>query len=164
MPIILSRAMTAFLFFTCCLACIMACQQPLHKQRKDLSGLQGAWMMEGKEKIYGERWVKLPGDSLRGLGYSIKQKDTSFLEEVILTRKDGKWTYTPKTIGQGNGNPVTFTLTVSKQREYVFENPKHDFPKRIIYRFVGRDSIHASIDDGTGSADARMDFYYRRVK
>ena len=164
MPIIFSRAMKAILCFACCITCIMACQQQLHNQRKELNGLQGAWMMEGKEKIYGERWIKLPGDSLRGWGYSIKQKDTSFLEEVILTRKDGKWTYTPRTIGQGDGNPVTFTLTGGKQGTYVFENPAHDFPRRIIYRFVGQDSIHASIDDGSGSAEARMDFYYRRVQ
>lgn len=154
----------SFLCTCLCMIFTAGCNQSLRTERKDLGGLQGAWMMEGKGKNYGERWVKNADDSLRGLGYSFRQKDTSFLEEVILTRKDGKWTYTPRTLGQGNGNPVTFTLTGSRQREYVFENPAHDFPKRIIYRFIGQDSIHASIDDGTGSADARMDFYYRRVK
>jgi len=163
MSVIKKIPVTIF-YILMCMIFTTGCNQALRTERKDLGGLQGAWMMEGNEKNFGESWTKLSDVSFRGLGYSFRQKDTSFLEEVILTRKDGKWTYTPRTLGQGNGNPVTFTLTGSTQREYIFENPAHDFPKRIIYRFIGQDSIHASIDYGKGSADARMDFYYRRVK
>jgi hypothetical protein len=33
----------------------------------------------------------------------------------------------------------------------VFENPAHDFPKRIIYRKTADDALTASIDGGEGS-------------
>jgi hypothetical protein len=32
--------------------------------------------------------------------------------------------------------------------EVVFENPEHDFPKRIGYRLVSADSLEAWVDGG----------------
>jgi hypothetical protein len=43
-----------------------------------------------------------------------------------------------------------FKLTRASASEAVFENPQHDFPKRIIYRKTD-DGLTASIDAGEGS-------------
>jgi len=55
-----------------------------------------------------------------------------------------------------------FKLTRASATEAVFENPQHDFPKRIIYRKGADDSLTASIDAGEGTK--AMTFAYRRIK
>ena len=55
-----------------------------------------------------------------------------------------------------------FKLTKASATEAVFENPQHDFPKRIIYRKTGDDSLTASIDGGEGTK--AMSFSFRRMK
>jgi hypothetical protein len=54
-----------------------------------------------------------------------------------------------------------FKLTRASATEAVFENPQHDFPKRIIYRKTADDSLTATIDAGEGSK--AMSFAYKRV-
>jgi len=54
-----------------------------------------------------------------------------------------------------------FKLTRASATEAVFENPEHDFPKRIIYRKT-EDGLTARIDGGEGTKS--MSFAYRRVK
>jgi hypothetical protein len=44
----------------------------------------------------------------------------------------------------------------------VFENPAHDFPKRIIYRKTADDALTASIDGGEGTKSKT--FSFRRMK
>jgi hypothetical protein len=55
-----------------------------------------------------------------------------------------------------------FKLTRVSGSEVVFENPEHDFPKRIIYRKTADDGLTASIDAGEGTKS--MSFAYRRIK
>jgi len=59
--------------------------------------------------------------------------------------------------------PATdFKLTRASATEAVFENPQHDFPKRIIYRKNGDDSLTASIDGGEGTKS--MSFAFKKIK
>ena len=46
---------------------------------------------------------------------------------------------------QNNEAPVTFYCTKISENEIVFENPKHDFPSKIVYKLITKDSIVASI-------------------
>lgn len=55
-----------------------------------------------------------------------------------------------------------FKLTHASATEAVFENPQHDFPKRIIYKKTANDGLTASIDGGEGTK--AMSFAYRRIK
>ena len=55
-----------------------------------------------------------------------------------------------------------FKLTRASATEAVFENPQHDFPKRIIYRKTGDDSLTATIDGGENTK--AISFAYRRIK
>ncbi len=55
-----------------------------------------------------------------------------------------------------------FKLTRASATEAVFENPQHDFPKRIIYRKTSDDAITASIDGGEGTK--AISFPYKRIK
>jgi hypothetical protein len=47
--------------------------------------------------------------------------------------------------------------------EAVFENPTHDFPKRIGYRLVSSDSLEAWIDGGAESKGPKISYGSTRV-
>jgi hypothetical protein len=55
-----------------------------------------------------------------------------------------------------------FKLTRLSAQEALFENPEHDFPKRIIYRKNADGSLTASIDGGEGTK--AMAFSFRSMK
>ena len=56
-----------------------------------------------------------------------------------------------------------FKLSRITPTEVVFENPAHDFPKRITYRKTSEGSLVASVDGGAGSAKA-LTFTYLPIK
>ena len=33
--------------------------------------------------------------------------------------------------------PISFKFTSELKNIFIFENPDHDFPKRIVYEFIG---------------------------
>ena len=62
----------------------------------------------------------------------------------------------------GRSPPTEFTLTAHAAQRAVFENPQHDFPKRIIYERRG-DVMNARIDGGEGSEQA-MEWRFSRAE
>ncbi|HEX7294339.1 MAG TPA: DUF6265 family protein, partial [Pyrinomonadaceae bacterium] len=63
---------------------------------------------------------------------------------------------------KGRCPQTDFKLTRVTDQEAVFENPEHDFPKRIIYRKSAEDALTASIDGGEGTK--QMTFSFQRMK
>lgn len=47
--------------------------------------------------------------------------------------------------GQNDDKPVAFLLTETKENQLVFENPTHDYPQKISYTQVSKDSLVAEI-------------------
>ena len=62
------------------------------------------------------------------------------------------------------GQPVVvFHAAKVSSSDVVFENPEHDFPKRIGYRLVSPDSLEAWVDGGADGPEKRISYPYRRV-
>lgn len=85
-------------------------------------------------------------------------------ETIEVFKKDSSLFYEAKAAGQKDEKPVAFRMTSFSDSGFVAENPQHDFPKRISYRLVNKDSIHATIDGGPQMPDKKADFYYTRTK
>ncbi len=87
----------------------------------------------------------------------------SFQSETMrLAVIDGKLNYCVYINEQDSENPqgeICFPLKSFDNDKFVFENLRHDFPKRIIYDFAGFNSIHARVEGDTSS----MDFFYTRT-
>jgi len=130
---------------------------------KQLHVLQGTWKMQTKRGAVCEEWKLLNKDCLQSRGYYIKGADTIVNETVVLQNKANGVFYTSTVVNQNEGKPTRFKLTSSANSKFVFENPEHDFPKRIVYELVNRDSIHAFIDDGNDASNKRSHFYYSRA-
>ena len=127
----------------------------------DLSWIAGDWQNApgGRAQIE-EHWTNPAGGTMMGMSRTVAGDKTVEFEYLrIEQRADGIYYVAhPKARCPGTG----FKLTRSSATEAVFENPQHDFPKRLIYRKSGDDSLTATIDGGEGSK--AMTFSYKRMK
>ena len=81
--------------------------------------------------------------------------------ELTLIKQDGaRLLYEAHPSGQP---ATTFTATVANGDSVIFAAPGHDFPQRVAYRRIGRDSVLAWIDGTMKGAQRRIEFPYRRV-
>ena len=106
-----------------------------------------------------EHWTKIAGGSLIGMSRTVAGGKTVFFEYLrIEARGDGIYYVAhPKARTPG----TDFKLTRLTGQEAVFENPAHDFPKRVIYRKNGDGTLTARVEgDGTGK-EKPQDFHYR---
>ena len=127
----------------------------------DLTWISGDWQTApgGRAQIE-EHWKLAAGASMMGMGRTVAGDKTVEFEYLrIEQRADGIY-YVAHPKGRCPG--TDFKLTRASATEAVFENPQHDFPKRITYRKGADDSLTATIDGGEGSK-ART-FSYRRMK
>lgn len=124
--------------------------------------LQGSWIMKTKKGVIGEKWKKLTDDFLQSTGYLTRGADTIITESVALRNTSAGIFYTSTVADQNNRQPVAFRLSSSSNNTFVFTNPEHDFPKRITYRFVHKDSLEAWIDDGKTIPEKKQVFRYAR--
>ena len=128
---------------------------------KKLYSLEGTWKMVTKRGAICEEWKKIDKNYLQNRGYMIKGSDTIVTERVALTNTKEGIFYTSTVEDQNQKQPIAFKMTGSENNMFVFENPQHDFPKRIVYKFITADSLHAFIDDGT-EAGKKQNFYFKR--
>ena len=77
-------------------------------------------------------------------------------EYLRIVERDGGLVYVAQ---PGGRSPTEFVLTKIDGSRAVFENPRHDFPQRIVYELSNKDSLSASI----GFAKGRLQgFEYKR--
>lgn len=106
----------------------------------------GEWGNKSAEGELTERWKKENDSVYFGESYFVVgEKDTVFGEHVSLEDKNGKLSFIVTVPGQNDELPVTFVMTSSTDNQIVFENPKHDYPSKIVYKKVGNDSLVAEI-------------------
>lgn len=122
----------------------------------------GTWTMKTRKGMICEQWYMKNNRQLSGRSFQVSGTDTSWLENLELSATGNVITYHSQVNGQNDGKAIPFTLTESKDGRFIFSNPAHDFPQRIIYQFVTNDSIHAWIDGKINGKDRKSDFYYVR--
>jgi Domain of unknown function (DUF6265) len=133
-----------------------------NKKFRKLYALEGVWKMNTRRGALCEEWKKVHDNYLQSTGYIIKGTDTIINESVALTNTPKGIFYTSTVQDQNNKKAIAFKMTTSSNNKFVFENPEHDFPKRIVYELVSADSLYAYIDDGTEDLKKRRNFYYKR--
>ncbi|MGV8093159.1 MAG: DUF6265 family protein [Mangrovibacterium sp.] len=107
--------------------------------------LQGTWKMENKE-IY-EHWDRLNGNTLKGFSYKIKNGQITISEYLDISRTENEIIYTATVLNQNQGKGINFKLTQADSI-YTFENPNHDFPKKIVYQKLSDTEIAVQVSDG----------------
>ncbi len=108
---------------------------PAHTaQGDDLSWMSGLWCGNAGAEVIEEYWLPPRGGMLLGLSRTLKGERTAGFEFMRIEQVKG----VPTFIAQPNGVPPTSFARTDGGADWIrFENPDHDFPKRVEYRRKG---------------------------
>jgi hypothetical protein len=124
--------------------------------------LVGLWRMDTGKGLIFEEWSKIDDNSLAGRSYNVDGSDTVVWETIRLAVDADGIGYT--VTGPNGDESVRFQLTEHTDYRFLFENPKHDFPQRIIYTLITADSVVARIEGMSKGKPAGSNFYFRRMR
>src|SRR5687767_6611536 len=129
-----------FGFVTCLIASF-----DVNGQSNDFQWLIGTWQVQGQNVF--EVWKPHGAKELAGKSFKINGADTIVTETILLKVFNGSFHYIPDVAG--SQPPIDFIVTSADSLGFVAENPQHDFPKVIRYRYVRKGSeefIEAAIE------------------
>jgi hypothetical protein len=129
-----------------------------------LQQLNGTWKMQTPKGPIYESWRKTHENEMQGGSYKINGRDTIHFETVKLTKQADGVFYIPVVKNENEGKPVAFKMISSDSNNFIFENKEHDFPQRIIYHIVNKDSVHAWIEGTHDGKAGREDYFFARVR
>ncbi len=124
----------------------------------DLAWLAGAWVgtrgAEGTTAIE-ERWTKPAAGAMLAVSRTVSRGRMSAFEYLRIVERDGGLVY----VAQPNGAaPTEFVLTEVSGQRAVFDNPRHDYPKRIVYELSAEGELRATIGQLKGGTPRRLEF------
>nr|WP_315148491.1 DUF6265 family protein [uncultured Flavobacterium sp.] len=96
--------------------------------------LLGKWENKSDEGNLLEIWKKANDSLFLGESYFIKEKDTLHSEKIELQQKGENLIYISTIKGENNDKPITFKHNIEIEKQLVFENPKNEYPRKIVYK------------------------------
>ncbi len=129
----------------------------------DLGWLAGAWVgKHNSGSSIEERWSPPFGGAMLAVSRTVNTSGKmSAFEYLRVVERDGGLVY----IAQPGGATATeFVLTELTAQRAVFDNPRHDYPKRIVYELSAEGALSASIGYLKGGTPRRFDFAREDVK
>lgn len=134
--------------------------------KPDLSQVEwllGTWQRQQKNGFLYEHWARGDSTYLSGLAFTLKGKqDTLVTERMKMLQTDTALFFVA--VVAHNDSAICFKLTSNDSGRLVFENPKHDFPTKVIYQAAPPDSMHARIEGVIEGQDKGIDFLFSKVK
>lgn len=116
-----------------------------HKTDTETHWLLGNWCSNNPTMNAYENWTLKDYNHLIGESFVLVQSDTVFFEKIDLQQTKKGWEYVVTVRNQNNEQPVHFLATSICADSLVFENRKHDYPNRIVYKKINNDSLVACI-------------------
>ena len=109
-------------------------QSITEKDFSKLMWLEGHWKRTNAKpgRTASESWQNSKTNELVGIGVSLKERDTVFVEKLKILVKDNSIYYVADVAE--NKTPIYFKFTELTENGFVCENPDHDFPKKISYK------------------------------
>jgi Domain of unknown function (DUF6265) len=131
---------------------------------RDLTRLEGVWFMPTDRGDRLEFWNWENDSTLIGRGCRIKPEtgDTATLENLRLELRGNDIIYYAKVRGQNEGKFVPFTLTEADNDTYLFENPKHDDPKKIKYFLLEGRELQVNTEGMRNGRPTKQEFVFER--
>lgn len=157
----ISKSLAVGTILTVALVCL-AQEQETQAKLKDLDWLIGTWQRQTSRGTLYEEWQKVSGNTFEGSSYTLQAGDTTFVEFLRLEQFGTEIFYVPKV--PHNLYPVPFKLVKATKNSFTFANPEHDFPQRIIYRYLEAGKMQARIEGKQGGKETGVDFNFVRLK
>lgn len=129
-----------------------------------LRWLAGCWELRTATRVTQESWIAPAGGLMLGNSRTVVRTATREAAREFEYLRIEPRAGTPTYVAQpGGGAPTAFAATVVSDTAVTFENLQHDFPQRILYRRIGRDSLVARIEGPQGGQTRGIDFPMRRI-
>lgn len=125
---------------------------------KDVAWIAGCWEFDRNGRHVVESWLPPEGGTMMGVSRTVSGGRTSEWEFLIIREGKAGLEYVAKPSGQPE---ATFTAIRPSATEVVFENPAHDFPKKIHYKRDG-DTLTAAIEGPMNGQSRRIEFPYKK--
>lgn len=139
---LLAISMICALIFT---ACKKEEDEKKPQEIDKVQWLTGVWENKSKEGLLTENWSRENDTVFNAACYFVHGKDTLHNEKIRLIQSDNAIIYSPTVKGENGNKPVHFKMTSINADELVFENPKHDYPQKIVYTKITADSLITKI-------------------
>lgn len=123
----------------------------------DLKWLEGAWTgSRSSGATFEERWSPAKGGAMLAIARTVNAGGRmSAFEFLRIVERNGGLVY----VAQPGGSPPTeFVLTELSGTRAVFDNPRHDYPKRIVYELAADGSLTATTGFMKGGTPRRFEF------
>jgi hypothetical protein len=124
----------------------------------NMAWLVGAWVgtrgTNGTTSIE-ERWSPPLGGAMLAVSRTVSRGKMGAFENLRIVERDGGLVY----IAQPGGAVATeYVLTELSPTRAVFDNPRHDYPKRIVYELSAEGVLRATIGFTKGGTPRRFEF------
>jgi hypothetical protein len=121
-----------------------------------------SWVSAGGESSSYEEWKKINDSLYEGSSKTVKNGEVTF-SEILKIEKTPEGIFYVADV-KHNPAPVKFKLTEVSDSTAVFENPEHDFPKKITYKNE-EGNLHAFIEGpGKDGKNKQIDFYMTKMR
>lgn len=124
----------------------------------DLAWIAGNWA--GARGTNGsitfeERWSPPKGGSMFAVSRTVNRDRLSAFEFLRIVEREGGLVY----VAQPNGGTATeFVLSELTANRAVFDNPRHNYPKRIVYERTAEGGLTATIGYIKGGSPRKFEF------
>ena len=125
-----------------------------------LGWLAGCWEMRSGPRVTEEQWMTPRGGTMLGMSRTTRNDSLVEFEQIRIEKRDRDLYYVASPARQATAE---FKATSLASGTVTFENPLHDFPKKIFYTRHGTDSMAAAIEGPRGGTTRRITYPYRRV-
>ncbi len=126
--------------------------------------LEGTWVdrktfgFKSPPQHFVEVWKSYP-DSMSGAAYMVIENDSSLMELISIVMINEKLTYIAR---PKNQSLVSFTLINDGKESFVFENKANDYPQKLTYKNISKDSLHITLDGISKGIPRTITFKYQK--
>lgn len=124
----------------------------------DLAWLAHAWIgTRSSGSTIEERWTPPLGGAMLAVSRSVNTTGKMVAFEYLrIVERDGGLVYIAQ---PGGKTPTEFVLSELSPTRAVFDNPRHDYPKRIVYELSTEGGLSATIGFTKGGTPRTFEFY-----
>ena len=133
---------------------------PANANASALAWLAGCWELREGARVIVEQWMAPSGGVMLGMNHTVSAERSRAFEFMYLGPVDGRLSFVARPSGQAG---ATFPVVALDDSSVTFEQPAHDFPKRVEYRRRGSDVLYAQIEGPMNGEQLRVPFLFRRV-
>lgn len=142
---------------------IPSCSDSAHRHEiEKLHWLEGKWA-NGNETGFYESWEIESKNRIKGIGFTLEKTDTLIIEHLEIFTSDSGTFYKALVSEQNENLPVFFKLTYAQDDSLVFSNPRHDFPRFIVYKKIDNNTFRAHVRDGFGESSRGFELLMNKL-